>query len=57
MLRSRNTVLASHLLRRVFERAPDYASALSMLNDPRVALAMPALFVLAGTEPDQGCII
>ncbi len=57
VLRSRGAVPGSHLLRRVFERAPDYASALEMLSDERVSLAMPALFTLAGTEPDQGCVI
>lgn len=57
VLRSRDTVLASHLLRRVFEDAPDYRSAVAMLSDPSVALAMPALFVLAGTEADQGCVV
>lgn len=57
VLRSSNTVLASHLLRRVFEAAPDFATALEMLADETVTLAMPALFVLAGIEPEQGCVI
>ncbi len=57
VVRSRGAVPGSHLLRRVFERAPDYAAALDMLSDERVALAMPALFTLAGAEPDEGCVI
>lgn len=57
VLRSNDTVLASHLLRRVFETAPDFAAALAMLADPRIKLAMPALFVLAGVEPHEGCVI
>ena len=38
----------THLLRRVFEEAPDFASALIMLRDSD--LAMPALFTLAGAD-------
>lgn len=51
------TTLASHLLRRVFETAPDYEAAVEMLADSRVMLAAPALFALSGVEPDQGCVI
>jgi len=43
----------AHLLRQVFERAPDYAAARAMLCETE--LAVPAIFVLAG--PDAGCII
>ena len=57
VMRSRGSVPGAHLLRQVFERAPDYASALAMLTDESVSLAMPALFTLAGTEPDQGCVV
>jgi hypothetical protein len=57
LLRSRSAVPGAHLLRRVFEQAPDYAAALAMLADESVDLAMPALFTLAGVEADQGCVI
>ncbi|MGH7122996.1 MAG: hypothetical protein ACREFI_01395, partial [Stellaceae bacterium] len=57
VMRSRCAVPGSHLLRQVFERAPDYAAARAMLADESVTLAMPALFTLAGTEPDDGCVI
>jgi hypothetical protein len=57
VMRSRGAVPGAHLLRQVFEQAPDYASALAMLSDESVSLAMPALFTLAGTEPDQGCVV
>jgi hypothetical protein len=57
VMRSRGAVPGAHLLRQVFERAPDYATALEMLTNERVSLAMPALFTLAGTEPDQGCVV
>jgi len=54
---ARKTTLASHLLRRVFETAPDYASAVEMLTDSAVSLAAPALFALSGVEPEEGCVI
>jgi hypothetical protein len=57
VLRTNDTVMASHLLRRVFETAPDYESALAMLADPRSTLAMPALFALSGVEPHEGAIV
>ena len=57
VLRANDTVMASHLLRRVFERAADFEAALAMLADPHVTLAMPALFVLAGVEAHEGCVI
>jgi hypothetical protein len=50
-------VPGSHLLRRVFEHAPDYDSAVEMLADETVELAMPVLFTLAGTEDDEGCVV
>jgi hypothetical protein len=52
-----DTTLASHLLRRVFETAPDYKSAVAMLADPKVQLAAPALFALSGVTPHEGCVI
>jgi hypothetical protein len=54
---ARKTTLASHLLRRVFETAPDYAAAVEMLTDSAVSLAAPALFALSGVEPEEGCVI
>lgn len=45
----------AHLLRRVFERAPDYESAKRMLCE--TPLAVPAIFLLAGLAPDEGCVI
>ncbi|HKF73749.1 MAG TPA: hypothetical protein VKB68_18485 [Stellaceae bacterium] len=57
VLRSRGTVPGAHLLRQVFERAPDYVAAVEMLTDESVTLAMPALFSLAGSEPGEGCVI
>ncbi|MBI1386142.1 MAG: hypothetical protein GC150_14645 [Rhizobiales bacterium] len=43
------------LLRRVFERAPDYATARRMLTDTPITL--PTIFTLAGPEPGEGCVI
>lgn len=46
---------AAHLLRRVFETAADYSEAREMLcAEP---LAVPAIFILAGIEDGQGCVI
>jgi hypothetical protein len=45
----------AHLLRQVFEIAPDYASAQLLLC--RTKIAVPAIFILAGTSPEEGCII
>ncbi len=45
----------AHLLRQVFEIAPDYASAQLLLC--RTKLAVPAIFVLAGLSPEEGCVI
>ena len=55
--RSRGTMPGTHLLRRVCERAADYAAAVEMLADERIALAMPTLFTLAGAEPGEGCVV
>jgi hypothetical protein len=45
----------SHLLRQVFETAPDYASAKRLLCTTQ--LAVPAIFLLAGIEDGEGCVI
>ena len=57
MLRGREALPASHLLRRVFEAARDYDGALAMLMDGATAVAVPALFTLAGTKPGEGAVI
>ena len=57
MLRSKDALPAAHLLRRVFERAPDYGAARAMLADERQRLAMPALFTLSGIAPEEACVI
>ena len=44
---------AAHLLRHVFETAPDYAAARHMLCE--MPIAVPAIFILAGVE--EGCVI
>jgi len=44
---------AAHLLRHIFETAPDYARAKAMLCE--VPIAVPAIFTLAGIA--EGCVI
>ncbi|MGF1659071.1 MAG: hypothetical protein ACFCUS_06555 [Rubrimonas sp.] len=46
---------ASHLLRRVFETAPDFAAARRMLSETPVAAG--AIFTLAGVRPEESCVI
>jgi hypothetical protein len=45
----------SHLLRQVFETARNYAEARDLLC--RTPLAVPAIFILAGTKDSEGCVI
>src|SRR6202012_2110269 len=45
----------AHLLRRVFETAPDYAAAQDMLC--RTPIAVPAIFILSGVAAGEGCVI
>jgi hypothetical protein len=45
----------SHLLRQVFEQAPNYEEAKRMLCQTRIAI--PAIFILGGTNSGEGCII
>ena len=45
----------AHLLRQVFELAKNYDEAKKMLSETRIS--MPAIFVLAGLEAGEGCII
>ena len=44
-----------HLLREVFETCRDYAEAQNLLTTAPICL--PALFILAGVRPGEGCII
>jgi len=44
-----------HLLREVFETCRDYAEARNLLTTAPICL--PALFILAGSRPGEGCII
>ena len=46
---------AAHLLRQVFETAESYAAAKEMLM--KRPIAVPAIFVLGGTMPGEGCVI
>lgn len=45
----------AHLLRRAFETAPDYRTAKAMLCETE--LAVPAIFILAGTAEGEGAVI
>jgi hypothetical protein len=45
----------SHVLRQVFEGCLDYGAARARLIETK--LALPAIFLLAGTEPNQACLI
>ena len=44
-----------HLLRQVFEAAPDFATAKNILCG--TPIAVPAIFILSGVRPDEGCVI
>jgi len=45
----------AHLLRQVFEQADSYKTAREILA--KTPLAMPTIYILAGTQPGEGCII
>ncbi len=45
----------THLLRKAFEEAPNYAAALEMLT--RTPVALPVIYILAGTRQGEGCVI
>jgi hypothetical protein len=51
----RTSLPPSHLLRRVFETCPDYDAARQALIQTEIAL--PAIFLLSGTTPDECCVI
>lgn len=46
---------AAHLLRRVFEEAPDFATAKRMLTQTPITL--PTIYTLAGIAADETCVI
>jgi hypothetical protein len=45
----------AHLLRQVFETAPDYATACERLGS--TPLAVPAIFIVGGVRAGEGCVI
>ncbi|HWY64735.1 MAG TPA: hypothetical protein VNX61_05940 [Rhizomicrobium sp.] len=45
----------AHLLRSIFERAPDYGAAKKLLCETPVAV--PAIFLLAGVRDGEGCVV
>jgi len=53
--RSQSGIPPSHLLRQVFEIAPDYNVAKEMLM--KTPLAVPAIFTLTGINEGEGCVI
>lgn len=55
IVRDETGIPPSHLLRQVFETCKTYDEAKAMLSDTRIAL--PAIFVLAGTGAGEGCVI
>jgi hypothetical protein len=57
VLAARGAVPAAHLLRRTFEGAANFERAIEMLSNEAVTIAMPALFVVAGVEPEQCCVV
>ena len=50
-----NALPPPHLLRQVFETAPDYDTAKTILC--KAPIAVPAIFILSGTTRGQACII
>ena len=60
-LRNRHCVFRSgglppaHLLRKTFEEAPDFQQAKAWLSHTPIAL--PVIYVLAGVEDGEGCVI
>ena len=45
----------AHLMRRIFETCANYAAAKAMLIE--TPIASPAIFLLSGPEPGEGCVI
>ena len=54
-VKNNKAVPPAHLLRSIFEQAPDYASAKKQLC--QAPLAVPAIFLLAGIQDGEGCVI
>jgi hypothetical protein len=54
---ARLAVPAAHLLRRAFEEASDFEGAVELLADDSIAVAAPALFAIAGVEPEECCVV
>jgi len=50
-----NALPPAHLLRQVMEQAENYETAKKMLSETRIAV--PAIFILAGTNEGEGCVI
>jgi hypothetical protein len=55
MYTTSNHMPALHLLRFVFETAPDYKTARHMLE--KTPIANPTIYTLAGLAPDETCVI
>lgn len=55
ILMRQSGILPAHLLRQVFETAPDYETARQMLAQTPVAA--PVIFTLTGTVPGEACTI
>ena len=54
-VRDRKGLPPVHLLRSIFETAPDYAAAKQALCETEIGV--PAIFLLAGTGDGEGCVI
>ncbi len=52
---AQTSIPPAHLLRQVFETAPDYAAAREMLS--LTPVAAPVIFTLTGTRPGEACTI
>ena len=50
-----NGIAPAHLLRQVFETAPDYATAVDMLM--RTPVAVPVIYTIAGQNAGEACTI
>ncbi len=57
VMRARGALPATHLLRRVFEEAPDFEAAVALLADESIALAMPAIFSISGVAATECCVV
>jgi len=55
LARANSGLPAAHLLRQVFEQADSYETARAMLM--RTSITTPAIYILSGTRPGQGCVI